>query len=479
MAKPGERRSGRLAGKRDVEDVRKALTEAAATGSGLDDPMLVPHLELLDLKEVLTEGVRDQDLYGDILETICGATDDSQPVEQYDGTLGVTVELVNAHQRPVAQVQWNNNLASIYTNPGDVAGVRWGTGTMISRDLFLTAGHLFDQTGGGWDRPRQNGTSNVISPQEIATNMHLNFDYQVDASGALRPEQSFAIVSLLEYRLGGIDFAICRIAGNPGETFGWGQVATEDAAVNDMLCVIGHPAGVPKRIEAGPLLDFDGNRVRYNDIDTLGGNSGSAILRASTGRIVGVHTNGGCNPQGTGANFGMRVTSIRAQSPTLRSLGTTVATGVVADVLGGVVTLATLDKRLIDDIRTAPRLDLLRTSPIRDKLPARDLRTTPANDVLGGINKRIDDVKAAGLDIRPDLDPGRVVVNPQQSARPFVLSTPHHAEVSGAGVPGGTAEEYEAVITELGAAIAQQQAALEELAAQYDAVVAEYQQLLG
>jgi len=54
------------------------------------------------------------------------------------------------------------HLASIYTNPGDVSGVRWGSGTMISPDLFLTCGHLFDQTGGGWERPRQNGTTTII-----------------------------------------------------------------------------------------------------------------------------------------------------------------------------------------------------------------------------------------------------------------------------------------------------------------------------
>ena len=37
-----------------------------------------------------------------------------------------------------------------------------------------------------------------------------------------------------------------------------------------------------------------GNLISYSDIDTLGGNSGSGILRASDGRLVGIHTNGGC-----------------------------------------------------------------------------------------------------------------------------------------------------------------------------------------
>ena len=233
------------------------------------DPLFVPHLDALRTRAVAE--ATDRDEYAAILESICGATDDSQPVEQYDGSLGVTVAFVAAHQSAACQVQWNSNLAAIYTNPGNVSGVRWGSGTMISDDLFLTCGHLFDQTGGGWERPRQNGTTNIISPPEIARNMRLNFNFQVDPAGNLRPEQSFPILELIEYRLGGLDMAVCRIGGNPGAMFGREQVSTTDAAVPDMICIIGHPAGQPKRIEAGPTTAIDGNLIRYNDIDTLGG----------------------------------------------------------------------------------------------------------------------------------------------------------------------------------------------------------------
>ena len=221
-------------------------------------------------------------------------------------------------------MQWNDNLATIYTNPGTVSGVRWGSGTMISDDLFLTCGHLFDQTGGGWERPRQNGTTNIISPQEIARNMRLNFNFQVDAAGNPRPEQSFPILELIEYRLGGLDMAICRIGGNPGATFGRSAVSVTDAVVGDMICIIGHPAGMRKRIEAGPTTEISGNLIRYDDIDTLGGNSGSGILRASDGRLVGIHTNGGCTSgspgAGQGSNFGQRIAAVIAASPTLQAM---------------------------------------------------------------------------------------------------------------------------------------------------------------
>lgn len=63
--------------------------------------------------------------YPEHLHSICGTVDDSQPVEQYNGALGVTVDFVAANQRSVGEVQWNANLASPFTQPGNVSGVRW------------------------------------------------------------------------------------------------------------------------------------------------------------------------------------------------------------------------------------------------------------------------------------------------------------------------------------------------------------------
>lgn len=352
---------------------RRSTKAEAATpvNAHLDNALFPPRLDLLALPEAMMEGAGPS--YGDMLESICGVDDDSQEVELYNGTLGVTATFVAAHQKPVAQVQWNANLGTVFTNPGNVNGVRWGSGTMIGPDLFLTCGHLFDADPNGWTIPRQNGTATPITPQQVATNMHLNFLFQLDENGVQRPEQSFPITQLIEYRLGGLDMALCRIGGNPGNTFGWSEFATTNSAVGDMLAIIGHPLGQPKRIEAGPCTELTGSVIRYNDIDTLGGNSGSGILHASTGRVVGVHTNGGCNPQGTGSNSGVAIAAIVAASPTLQATTPSSRTAKGEDLV--------LTTSLAKDVfQTTRATDAIATIRSFDTAAAADFATTLASD---------------------------------------------------------------------------------------------------
>ena len=458
----------------NIETEKKKGEDAVRSAQDrADDPLFVPHIDALEItSERSTVGA---DEYAALLESICGVIDDSQAVEQYNGALGVTTAFVAAHQSAACQVQWNANLASIYSNPGNVSGVRWGSGTMISANLFLTCGHLFDQTGGGWNRPRQNGTSNIVTPQEIARNMRLNFNFQVDPAGNLRPEQSFAILELIEYRLGGLDMAICRIDGNPGATIGQTLVSATDAAVPDMICIIGHPAGQPKRIEAGPTTAISGNLIRYGDIDTLGGNSGSGVLRASDGRLVGIHTNGGCtsaSPGDGGTNFGQRIAAVIAVSPTLQAL-------------------LRPKRKAFDDV-AKPVFD--NRPPV--KLKFRDDAFKPVVDNRPPVTLKFrDDVKSPGLDKPPGLEgklpsfdskigfdnpgrPGRFgrPFKPEaQSARPFILFTPHHSEAWRDGSQQAEAlTELEAALVEIEQVMAAGEAELAQLDTEYRQLFAEY-----
>ncbi|MCL3862424.1 serine protease [Actinotalea sp. K2] len=469
----------------DESSSRSTKDVSGVQGFDRADALYPPHTDLFTFTAKVMEGPGPE--YAMILESICGVADDSQPVEQYDGTLGVTVAFVAAHQRQAAQVQWNAGLGATYTNPGNVSGVRWGSGTMISRDLFLTCGHLFDQNPNGWTVPRQNGTATAISPAEIATNMRVNFLYQVDPSGTLRAEESYPITQLVEYRLGGLDMAICRLGGNPGDVHGWTEVSAANAAVGDMICIIGHPAGMPKRLEAGPATTVTTNRITYDDIDTLGGNSGSGILQASTGRIVGVHTNGGCTSTG-GANSGVAIAGILAVSPTLQALPAGSSTGRAAD---GITT------RFADDLRATIRA--ADTISLRDRIGtplAADIGTIHAADtarvldrpgtplgadthhVLDNLGTSIaGDIGTFGVGDDPDLtrvetafDPGSFV-DPRvfpQGGRPFVQAGP--SQVVAREEVGAEGSD---VLAGLEHAILAQRAALEALEATYESLAAQ------
>ena len=303
---------------------RPSRAEAAAAAIiELAGPPELKVKQLLDRRQLLAFelGHVDAEIESVARESECGLTDDTQDVETYDGTLGVSRAFVAQHERPVGQLQWLADLFGRFTGPndfpGDVADVRWGSGGLFDNDLFITAGHCFDQEGGGWQRPRRNGFT--IQPAEIARLMKVNFNFQVNGeTGQVRPGDSFPVEELLEYRLGNLDFAIVRLGRNaadqlPGELHGTLRLAAQNlTAAGEILCLIQHPSGRPKRIEAGPMLHNVGIQIAYDSLDTEGGSSGAPIL-SPTGEIVGVHTNGGCSAF-SGFNFGVPIGAIRSAS---------------------------------------------------------------------------------------------------------------------------------------------------------------------
>ena len=254
------------------------------------------------------------------LQSLCGPSSRLQDVESYDGSFGVPTAFVNRHRLPVGLLRWRDDLATRYFDEkGNVNGRGWCTGTLIDDDLFLTAGHCLDsEDTGTWRLPREKGNV-LLRPQELAREFVVDFRYQnPDPPGGPTSQHRVEVVRLEEYREGGLDYAILRLSDHPGQRNGVARISPSDAEPGSKIAILQHPAAAPMKIAAGSALRVEGPRISYDTIDTLGGSSGAGILDAATGKLVGVHTNGGCTKSDGGENSGVTIGALISVSKLLR-----------------------------------------------------------------------------------------------------------------------------------------------------------------
>lgn len=256
----------------------------------------------------------------------CGAVDDLQHVEFYQGDLGVTRAYVDTNEKSTAQLQWLSDadmkVAAPDLSPGNVAGQRWCTATLISKNQLLTAGHCFDVAKGeeGWVTPFSLGADGqpvYAESKAIAKLQFANFEYQLNGTtGVIRTPIVFPVTALVEYREGQLDYAVVELGPNKdgklaGDLYTPAKFLTTASDKDALLAIIQHPQGDPKKIEAGVVLGKSGSDLFYSDIDTFGGSSGSGVRNAD-GSVVAVHTNGGCEiePDPDSANRGVLLEAI-------------------------------------------------------------------------------------------------------------------------------------------------------------------------
>ncbi|XXY45949.1 trypsin-like peptidase domain-containing protein [Sorangium sp. So ce269] len=208
----------------------------------------------------------------------CGPTWDAQDVELYDGSLGVSYTWVETREPQV----------------GYLVGTGC-SGTLISSDLFLSAGHC-DYTVGD----------------------EIRFNYQNAPDGTARPTKTIKVSQVLEQEdSNDWDYAIVKLETSAGLSYR--PIAAVDPEPGSLVIIIGHPAGAPKAVHAAPMPNYtalNGNKFPHQ-VDTVGGSSGAGVL-SPYGFLIGVHTTGGCSL--TGANYAMRMSRLIEHSPTLQAL---------------------------------------------------------------------------------------------------------------------------------------------------------------
>ena len=253
----------------------------------------------------------------------------NQPVEFYDGSRGASKELVLARMGQIGQLRWLKKFPGFNPatdNEGSVKEQRWGSGCMITKDLYLTAGHCVNNNQPTWVMPKKK--NELLPPAELCKLMNVQFNYEYDRNfplnnsgiGKLRADTcSYPVLELVEYGLAispDFDYAILRLGKGgdsswPGEKFGIIPICdSNELKKNDRICIIQHPNGLAKVVGGGSVYNMNGKMMYYKDIDTDSGSSGAPVISCTSKKLVGLHFYGDCSGE-LGANKALRIDAIR------------------------------------------------------------------------------------------------------------------------------------------------------------------------
>lgn len=149
------------------------------------------------------------------------------------------------------------------------------TGFLISEDRMLTNEHC-------------------INRQEVCENAVALFGYEVGENGSLSLGEQYRCAELIKFDAT-LDYALIRLAGNPGSVWGKLELTRRLPAQDEQAYMIQHPAGEPKQISrkgclvTTPAADGNASGTDFgHKCDTLGGSSGSPVLGRDFA-VVGLH----------------------------------------------------------------------------------------------------------------------------------------------------------------------------------------------
>lgn len=173
------------------------------------------------------------------------------------------------------------------------------SGFLVGTDLIATAGHCastattvafifdFNQNGPTWP-----STTDEINPARIPAD-----------------KVYFGTVMVNRAQSGELDHAVVRVDRPVTGRVPVPVRRTGEPALNDPLIVIGHGVVLPKKYDAGGVVKDPrvGGQYFTSNLDTYGGNSGSAVFNRTTGVVEGILVRGNSDFTTTGGCTRSRV----------------------------------------------------------------------------------------------------------------------------------------------------------------------------
>lgn len=187
----------------------------------------------------------------------------------------------------------------------------------------LTAGHCvdFDPDGGGSALP--DGVIDLSNSDIVEINPPASRADGTPVPAAVNNQYPVRIAGAQFHFDGegqglGKDFAVFGVAPNsntgltPHVAGGFYRFSNDDVTAGTTIRITGYGAdtGTANKTNQTSTGPFQGqwwsgsNTYHGYKVDTAGASSGSPIYNTAKGAVIGVHTNGGCNSDGSGMNYG-------------------------------------------------------------------------------------------------------------------------------------------------------------------------------
>ncbi len=156
------------------------------------------------------------------------------------------------------------------------------------------------------DEKSWSGTGFLIAPDLLLTNQHVlpdatllsrtifRFNYQLTFQGQAELFEDYKVFGQPDYIANSeLDYAIVRLAGNPGNKWGHLTLSTQIPAKDSRVNIIQHPNGLPKQISIqNNFVKFASDTKLQYVTSTLPGSSGSPVFN-NKWEVVGLHHAGG------------------------------------------------------------------------------------------------------------------------------------------------------------------------------------------
>ena len=154
------------------------------------------------------------------------------------------------------------------------------SGFLIAEDILVTAGHC------------------VRNDADCKINRWV-FDYKVETAEQTKmivpTENVYKCQKIITRKFepgDGLDYAVLKLTHKVSDRRPLAFRRSGTVEVGTPLVVIGHPSGLPTKIADGASVRSVKGSYLVANLDTFGGNSGSAVLNANTGEVEGILVRG-------------------------------------------------------------------------------------------------------------------------------------------------------------------------------------------